>query len=241
MVRVSDKVWRFWFCVLLFLLSGCDSKVKVKPFQDPYLDAYRGKGILYMTSGEVYNGRSDSIFFDREGNLVEQKSFGKHIRREYDSLRFIVREMQLDDTPKNYLIRYYFIDDATLVQEWTLVKDFEWEISDTTKKVVERNVVFSLDEKGYIVTEIDTAYNIRMDFKYDAGGRLVVKERYNADPVELWHIWTYRYGEDGQLDQITLDDSDGPNLMTIYYKNGLPDSVTHDDGSTNGIFNYTYY
>jgi hypothetical protein len=213
----------------LLILFSCGRSHDLKYYSDPYLDSFRRRGMRYMICFDADDSLvSDTITFDKEGNIIELKSFGLNERRSYDSLYFVKHILRINDTPSNHFINYFFNNKGQLVQEWREVNHLDWSLEESQTDKVSRVILFELDGNGRITQEIDTTGNELALLIYDKNETLSRKDIFSITPKRLLRSWDYSYdvGTD-KLKTISLN-GNGSNILTHYYsKIGLLDSTAY--------------
>ncbi|MGC3945588.1 MAG: hypothetical protein QM762_13895 [Chryseolinea sp.] len=240
--------------VLVIAVLSCNNKqtaanrrtIYPPEFSDPYLEAFRGKNIKFIVSEPPL---SDTIEFDRRGNLVRIKKYGQEEKRAYDSNNFLIRRWIRSDFTKQYTVRYSNHGD-TLIQIWRELNSNDWILRNDTTSFPHEVDHFVFDKSGRIIQEFDDGFGpVRYVYSH---GKLSRKEaevrRNNEDEVHLEVIADYAYSTNGQLQRFTLQELDSRDVeRRFFFLNGLLDSSSVTSVKGDGIrlqqyrHRYVYY
>jgi hypothetical protein len=138
---------------------------------------------------------ADTIFFDRVGNMIEERKYWFHEWKAYDSLHFITRRLTRSEQAANFFITYTRANNS-LIQKWNRLNHFKWNFNaEDLDPEVKFYVKFELDKNGWITKETNEYEGSYTSYAYDANCNLVNKEiRSLADGSEL-EKWTYYFDE----------------------------------------------
>lgn len=227
----------------IFCLLGCKNSVKLKAYQDPFLDSFRGRKVKYLISYvPEYSDFADTTRFNEMGDRVQFISSGFEERSEYDSLHFITRLWQRSDVLVNLRYKYSLDESGILTQQCDELKSGDWRLGTSGESELFRVVFFKIDEEGKIVYETDTASNLKTLYEYDQSDKLVKKKECSLDSNKYLTQWSYEYNELSRVTKITYG-TEGEKFLVHYFSSddGVLDSTTnYIDGYTKR-YRYIYY
>ncbi|MGC3945587.1 MAG: hypothetical protein QM762_13890 [Chryseolinea sp.] len=226
--------------IVAFVTIECSNDHVVK-YPNPYLDGLRSNNVAQIQ--EIVKNiapNSVSMMFDKREN--ELKTFGisgRVIRQsKMDSLNFVLRLMIRDDAPKNYLYRYFYRSEHKLVQERLEYMRVRWDVDSLPAPILQGTVVFSIDDDGRILDEVDEEAHTSITYNYDATGRLKTKIEASEIHSSI-REWIYSYDERRLLTMSYVAGSD-TIYRDFYSSSGLRDStIDYNDGDTI-YYRYTY-
>ncbi|HYC83578.1 MAG TPA: hypothetical protein VEB86_00090 [Chryseosolibacter sp.] len=236
-----------FFKVLLLLafgfvfLASCEKRPVRPPFPDPLAQAFLSKRLKMAV---VYDADvpqiADSIWFDRKGNVVREKTHGRDVIRAFDSLHFITRELIKGEFYTHFLVEYR-VDNGLILQEWYPIKSFKWaySASDVSKKY-HKVVKFKLDSQGRISEEIDEQADRFTVYSYDSSDKSRLKSKAIHAKSSGQLLQSYRFEYEGSTLQKAQFDIGGSPRWRYYLskRTGLVDSAIYGE---NDVKKYEYF
>ena len=233
-----------WFIFIgltgIVAFNSCSAKKSILPieFNDPYLNAFRGKNIKYVIlERQDRQSIPDTIELDKAGNIIRIMSWWSKELRSYDSQGFLQRVRQQSDITLNYVLRYSLKGD-TLQQTWREINSPDWNLNTDTVSNRDHVILFIYDSKGRIDTEIEYGGS---SIKYVYVGDLLVKKaRPTRYPLKFFHGWQYDYDNNSVLKRIVRTFESQEQEITTF-SGGLPDSGNSVESGGKYKYRYVYY
>jgi hypothetical protein len=218
--------------------------LELQNYPDPYLEAFWGKGIKNMIAYDPYDSiqedslRMERLFFDKAGNIARRTAFMVNDTLVYDSRRYIIRQVEKLDAPKNFVVSYHFVN-GNLIQIWSDLRHRNWEYSDEDMQQAGKDCVkFELNKEGRIVKRYYSNETTVYTYSKD---KLIRQETYvsnSENDNEPLSVTLYKYSNQ-RIERID-DYRRGQLSYTHYYFNGLLDSTVHVFDGENSVTKYRY-
>lgn len=177
--------------------------------------------------GTEKSGRydNDTLYLDNAGRIVKRNYEYSITRWEYDSNNYKTRLMHESDYFSNYLISHQLKRD-TLYEYWYPLKSPVWEYQESDIDSNRVSIDKYLLDRGMPIKFIDSdgSYD---NYYYNDTNQIVKIDRYSKSG-ELGVEVSYKY-DGGKLKEVATKHVDGKFYETIYFSDGLLDSIVDID------------
>jgi len=240
---------------ILIITLGCTDQKKTdnvlpicKIVSDPYIKSFWGTNIKYMIRSIRDTVAIDTVRFDKDGNMIDDRGFGFTRQRwEFKDSHTLIRYWIDGDAPEHYLISYAS-DSNTLIQKHTPIGSHDWNYSPrNTNLKAPYFVEFKLNQRRQVIKETDTKRRFTVSYTYN-DSLLIEKEKCDLYLNEISKSQKYFY-KDGIIERIeTYYGESTPDLLpdlVDYFNNGRLDSTVYyysePEHRSTQIYQYIYF